>query len=110
VPYEQVYRKGFEDMRRRVPDVTKLRRTVGFVPDTPLEQSLLRIIEDCRARLRQARTDRPRFTAAEPPAVHVETSTRQHMPAEAEPAGSLSPEAIPTGAGIDALGVSVGPS
>src|SRR5690348_17429786 len=25
IPYEQVYEKGFEDMRRRVPDVGKLR-------------------------------------------------------------------------------------
>jgi UDP-glucose 4-epimerase len=51
VPYEQVYRNGFEDMRRRVPDVTKLRRTIGFAPDTPLEENLQRIIDHCRERL-----------------------------------------------------------
>jgi UDP-glucose 4-epimerase len=32
VPYEQAYGKGFEDMRRRVPDVSKLARVTGFRP------------------------------------------------------------------------------
>jgi nucleoside-diphosphate-sugar epimerase len=45
VPYEQAYRSGFEDMRRRVPDVTKLRATIGYAPDTPLDEALRRIIE-----------------------------------------------------------------
>jgi len=44
VPYEQAYSKGFEDMRRRVPDVTKLRQTIGYTPDTPLDDVLNRII------------------------------------------------------------------
>ena len=44
VPYEVAYRGGFEDMRRRVPDVTKLRRTIGYAPDTELEDALRRII------------------------------------------------------------------
>jgi UDP-glucose 4-epimerase len=44
VPYEQAYSGGFEDMRRRVPDVTKLRATIGYAPDTELDESLRRII------------------------------------------------------------------
>jgi len=44
VPYEQAYAGGFEDMRRRVPDVTKLRTTIGYAPDTPLDEALRRII------------------------------------------------------------------
>jgi UDP-glucose 4-epimerase len=44
VPYEQAYSKGFEDMRRRVPDVTKLRETIGYAPDTTLDEALRRII------------------------------------------------------------------
>ncbi|MFN8632489.1 MAG: GDP-mannose 4,6-dehydratase [Chloroflexota bacterium] len=44
VPYEQAYSGGFEDMRRRVPDVSKLRATIGYAPDTPLDESLRRII------------------------------------------------------------------
>lgn len=44
VPYEEAYASGFEDMRRRVPDVTKLRETIGYAPDTPLDEALRRII------------------------------------------------------------------
>ena len=31
-------------MRRRVPDVTKLRETIGYAPDTTLDEALRRII------------------------------------------------------------------
>jgi UDP-glucose 4-epimerase len=48
VPYEQVYERGFEDMRRRVPDVSKLRATIGFAPAIPLERTLERIIASSR--------------------------------------------------------------
>ena len=44
VPYEEAYTSGFEDMRRRVPDVGKLRQTIGYAPDTPLDEALRRII------------------------------------------------------------------
>ncbi|HZO26013.1 MAG TPA: NAD-dependent epimerase/dehydratase family protein [Chloroflexota bacterium] len=44
VPYSEAYASGFEDMRRRVPDVTKLRQTIGYAPDTPLDEALRRII------------------------------------------------------------------
>jgi UDP-glucose 4-epimerase len=45
VPYAEAYAAGFEDMRRRVPDVTKLRETIGYAPDTTLDETLRRIIE-----------------------------------------------------------------
>lgn len=32
VPYEVAYAKGFEDMRRRVPDIGKIRRLIGWEP------------------------------------------------------------------------------
>jgi UDP-glucose 4-epimerase len=32
VPYDQAYEEGFEDMARRLPDVSKLERLVGFSP------------------------------------------------------------------------------
>lgn len=44
VPYEQAYTRGFEDMRRRVPNVAKLQATIGYAPDTPLDEALRRII------------------------------------------------------------------
>lgn len=45
VPYAEAYGAGFEDMRRRVPDVSKLRSTIGFAPDTPLEVTLRSVLE-----------------------------------------------------------------
>ncbi|MCC7368457.1 MAG: GDP-mannose 4,6-dehydratase [Chloroflexi bacterium] len=45
VPYTEAYSEGFEDMRRRVPDVSKLRSTIGYTPDTVLDEALRRIIE-----------------------------------------------------------------
>jgi UDP-glucose 4-epimerase len=44
VPYAEAYGEGFEDMRRRVPDVSKLRATIGYAPDTSLDEALRRII------------------------------------------------------------------
>jgi UDP-glucose 4-epimerase len=51
VPYEQAYDTGFEDMPRRVPDVTKIRALVGFEPKLRLRDVLVRIIDHERARL-----------------------------------------------------------
>ena len=48
VPYDEAYGAGFEDMRRRVPDVSKLRSTIGFVPDTTLEDTLRAILDTTR--------------------------------------------------------------
>jgi UDP-glucose 4-epimerase len=36
VPYEQAYIEGFEDMYRRIPDLSCLERTISFRPRTPL--------------------------------------------------------------------------
>lgn len=44
VPYERAYGEGFEDPRRRVPDVSRLRRLVGFSPEYGLEATLERTI------------------------------------------------------------------
>ena len=46
VPYEQVYGSSFEDMRRRVPDLRKIRRVVGFRPQVSLDQLLELTIRD----------------------------------------------------------------
>ena len=40
VPYDQAYEAGFEDMPRRVPDVSKIRGLTGWRPSTPLPSSL----------------------------------------------------------------------
>ena len=40
---------GFEDMRRRVPDVSKLEAFTGFRPSIPLDQTLREVIDDALA-------------------------------------------------------------
>ncbi len=42
VPYEKVYGSSFEDMRRRVPNLSKIQRYVGYRPQSSL-QGLLEI-------------------------------------------------------------------
>ena len=43
VPYRTAYGSGFEDMRRRVPDVRRLRELIGYVPSTPVEITVRQI-------------------------------------------------------------------
>ena len=38
VPYDKAYQAGFEDMRRRVPDITRIRNLIGFEPTLSIEQ------------------------------------------------------------------------
>jgi UDP-glucose 4-epimerase len=45
VPYEKAYESGFEDLRRRVPDITKARNLVGFEPVTSLDELLQKVID-----------------------------------------------------------------
>ena len=45
VPYEQVYGRGFEDIRVRVPDVRKLRDTIGLQPGRTLDQIIREVKE-----------------------------------------------------------------
>ncbi len=44
VPYDQAYNGGFEDMRRRVPDIQKIQNATGWSPKVPLAQTLDEII------------------------------------------------------------------
>jgi UDP-glucose 4-epimerase len=45
IPYEQAYGEGFEDMPRRVPDITKVAQLVGYRPTRSLDQILQSVIE-----------------------------------------------------------------
>jgi len=40
IPYEKAYEKGFEDMERRVPDISKLVGLTGYLPRVSLDQAL----------------------------------------------------------------------
>ena len=44
VPYDQAYEAGFEDMRRRVPDLSKIERLIGYKPSMNLPELLSQII------------------------------------------------------------------
>ncbi|MCD5397771.1 GDP-mannose 4,6-dehydratase [candidate division NPL-UPA2 bacterium] len=48
IPYEEAYEKGFEDMRYRVPDISKVRRLIGYSPRVKLDEILKKIIESKR--------------------------------------------------------------
>ena len=52
VPYEQVYGEGFEDMRRRTPDITKLRRAIGYAPRYTTEDIIRDVVSYYGARAR----------------------------------------------------------
>jgi len=41
VPYDQAYAEGFEDMARRVPDTTRIRQAVGWVPQFTTDDIIL---------------------------------------------------------------------
>jgi UDP-glucose 4-epimerase len=45
VPYDEAYEEGFEDMPRRVPDISKIGALVGFRPTMSLDGILLSVIE-----------------------------------------------------------------
>ena len=45
IPYEQAYGEGFEDMPRRVPDIAKIERLIGYRPTQSLDQILQGVIE-----------------------------------------------------------------
>jgi UDP-glucose 4-epimerase len=50
VPYDQAYEQGFEDMRRRVPDLRKIRDLVGYRPTLGVEEIVDRVVEHERSR------------------------------------------------------------
>jgi UDP-glucose 4-epimerase len=41
VPYDEAYEEGFEDMQRRVPDITKIRAALGWEPTKSLDHIVL---------------------------------------------------------------------
>jgi UDP-glucose 4-epimerase len=50
VPYDEAYEEGFEDMPRRVPDISKIKQLVGFQPKMKLEGILQSVIDYHRGR------------------------------------------------------------
>jgi UDP-glucose 4-epimerase len=46
IPYSEAYTEGFEDMYRRVPDLTKIHNLIGYRPTRDLDQVLADVIFD----------------------------------------------------------------
>ena len=51
VPYDEAYEEGFEDMPRRVPDLSKIHRLVGYAPTVGLDEILTLVIAHMREAL-----------------------------------------------------------
>jgi len=45
IPYEKAYGKGFEDMRRRIPDTSKMKRLINYKPTIDLDGIVDKVIE-----------------------------------------------------------------
>src|SRR5437868_14852507 len=50
-PYDEAYEEGFEDMMRRVPDISKIRALVGYKPRADLNDILASVIDYHRLRM-----------------------------------------------------------
>jgi len=48
--YGQAYKEGFEDMPRRVPDISKLKRYIGYEPQVQLDEMIAKVVEYYRNR------------------------------------------------------------
>jgi UDP-glucose 4-epimerase len=50
VPYDEAYEAGFEDMPRRVPDISKIRNLIGYEPQVDLPDIIRGVVEHLRQR------------------------------------------------------------
>jgi UDP-glucose 4-epimerase len=48
VPYEEAYAVGFEDMHKRVPDISKIKEYTGWAPKHNLGETLIDIFKEAR--------------------------------------------------------------
>jgi UDP-glucose 4-epimerase len=56
IPYDEAYESGFEDMMRRVPDISKIKATVGWGPTRSLEEILKEVLDFAQARMDSERS------------------------------------------------------
>ena len=52
VPYDEAYEEGFEDMPRRVPDLSRIQSLIGYQPSKNLEQIVRSVIDYQQALLK----------------------------------------------------------
>ncbi len=51
LPYDQAYEEGFEDMARRVPDISKIQGLIGYRPNFNLDEILASVIDYHRSKM-----------------------------------------------------------
>ena len=56
VPYAEAYEQGFEDMRRRIPDIRKIGELLGWRATLTLKETLFDVVESQRAQEALARS------------------------------------------------------
>jgi UDP-glucose 4-epimerase len=49
IPHTEAYEEGFEDMLRRIPDITQIRDAIGWTPEKNLGEIIADVIETVRA-------------------------------------------------------------
>jgi UDP-glucose 4-epimerase len=57
IPYSEAYAPGFEDMYRRVPDITKAREWLGFSPKRSLDEIIADVVNHLRPEVANASVD-----------------------------------------------------
>ena len=57
VPYAEAYATGFEDMQRRVPDITRVNQLLGWQPRLTLDEILVEVCDDMRLQLEHESTN-----------------------------------------------------
>jgi UDP-glucose 4-epimerase len=58
IPYEEAYEEGFEDMERRVPDISKIQALTGWQPTLGLDRIVADVVQSERAALPSATSER----------------------------------------------------
>jgi UDP-glucose 4-epimerase len=48
IPYDEAYEKGFEDMERRIPDISKARNIIGFDPKKGLNDIIVDLVDSLK--------------------------------------------------------------
>jgi UDP-glucose 4-epimerase len=51
IPFDQAYGPGFEDMQRRVPDISKVKAKIAWAPTHTLETIIKDVAQHLRAKL-----------------------------------------------------------
>jgi UDP-glucose 4-epimerase len=55
IPYDEAYEQGFEDMHRRVPDISRIRNLLSFQPTYDIRQIIKSVIGSFKPSVRPRR-------------------------------------------------------